>query len=87
MLSFLIASATQRGCEDERDSARESALQTPVAKTCNLPKSLRTLDAHAASVQQPPDSVVSWDFSLGTTVSGVVKFHVFLVLLPSLTVR
>lgn len=87
MLSFLIASATQRGCEDERDSAQESALQTPVAKTCNLPKSLRTLDAHTASVQQSPDSVVSWDFSLGMTVSGVVKFHVFLVLLPSLTVR
>lgn len=85
VLSFLVASATQRGCDNERDSARESTLQTPVAKTCNLPKSLRTLDAHTASVQQLPDSsVVSWDFSLGMTVSGVVKFYVFLVLLPSL---
>ena len=80
----LIANATQSGCEDKRDSAQESTLQTPVSKTCNLPKALRTLDAHAASVQQPPDSPVSWDFSLGITVSGVVKFYVFLVLLPSL---
>lgn len=84
MLSFLVKSATQSACGDERNNAWESILQTPVAKKYYLRKLLRTLDFHAGSVQPPPGSVVLWDLLLGMTDLGVVQFYVSLILLPSL---